>query len=112
EYVFQYLDFIATQPVKRVMLPDTLGILTPWETNQFISKVRSSYPNLHIDFHAHNDYDLGTANILEAVKAGAKGLHLTVNGMGERAGNAPLESAVAVLNDFLPEIDINIKESS
>ncbi len=112
EYVFQYLDFIATQPIKRVMLPDTLGILTPWETTQFIAKIRASYPNLHIDFHAHNDYDLGTANILEAVKAGANGLHLTVNGMGERAGNAPLESAVAVLNDFLPEIDINIRESS
>ncbi|MFD1628567.1 alpha-isopropylmalate synthase regulatory domain-containing protein [Pseudopedobacter beijingensis] len=112
DYVFQYLDFISTQPVKRVMLPDTLGILTPWETNQFISKVRISYPNLHIDFHAHNDYDLATANILEAVKCGVNGLHLTVNGMGERAGNAPIESAVAVIHDFLPEIEINIKESS
>lgn len=112
DYVFQYLDFISTQPVKRVMLPDTLGILTPWETSQFISRVRSSYPNLHIDFHAHNDYDLATANILEAVKCGINGLHLTVNGMGERAGNAPIESAVAVIHDFLPEIEINIKESS
>ena len=112
EYVFQYLDFISTQPVKRVMLPDTLGILTPWESSSFISKVKSAYPDLHIDFHAHNDYDLGTANILEAVKAGVNGLHLTINGMGERAGNAPLESAIAVIHDFLPEIEINVKESS
>jgi D-citramalate synthase len=48
---------------------------------------------------------------MEAIKAGIKGLHVTVNGM-ERAGNAPLESTVAVINDFLPEIKINVKESS
>lgn len=112
EYVFQYLDFISKQPVKRVMLPDTLGVLTPWETREFITKVRTAYPDLHIDFHAHNDYDLATANILEAVKAGVNGLHLTINGMGERAGNAPIESAVAVINDFLEEVTIQVKESS
>ncbi|MXV50750.1 2-isopropylmalate synthase [Pedobacter sp. HMF7647] len=112
EYVLQYLDFLATQPIKRVLLPDTLGILTPSETFDFISLLRSKYPKLHFDFHAHNDYDLGTANVLEAVKAGANGLHLTVNGMGERAGNAPLASAVAVINDFLPEVEINLIESS
>ena len=49
---------------------------------------------------------------MEAVKAGVNGLHLTVNGMGERAGNAPLASVVAVINDFLPEINININEDS
>ena len=49
---------------------------------------------------------------MEALKAGCHGLHLTVNGMGERAGNAPMSSVVAVINDFLPEIKINIKESS
>ena len=49
---------------------------------------------------------------MEALKAGVHGLHLTVNGMGERAGNAPLASAVAVINDFLPEIKIGVKESS
>jgi D-citramalate synthase len=49
---------------------------------------------------------------MEAIKAGIQGLHVTVNGMGERAGNAPLESTVAVINDFMPEIAINVKESS
>jgi len=49
---------------------------------------------------------------MEAVKAGCHGLHLTVNGMGERAGNAPMASAVAVINDFLPEITIGVNESS
>jgi D-citramalate synthase len=112
EYVYQYLDFLTTQPVKRILLPDTLGILTPAETEKYLSLLIAKYPNTHFDFHAHNDYDLGTANVLEAVKAGIHGLHLTVNGMGERAGNAALASAVAVIKDFAPEVRINLKESS
>ncbi len=112
EYVLQYLDFLQDQPIKRVLLPDTLGVLIPSETFIYIDELVKRYPKLHFDFHAHNDYDLGTANVLEAVKAGAHGLHLTVNGMGERAGNAPLASAIAVLNDFMPEIKTNIAEKS
>ncbi|MGN6494991.1 MAG: alpha-isopropylmalate synthase regulatory domain-containing protein [Agriterribacter sp.] len=112
EYVFQYLDFLATQPVKRVMLPDTLGILIPSEVYEFVSAIVQRYPTIHFDFHGHNDYDLGTANVLEAVRAGAHGLHLTVNGMGERAGNAPLASAIAVLNDFMPAAKTSVAEKS
>lgn len=112
DYVFQYLDFITQQPIKRVLLPDTLGVLTPAETFSFLSQIKTKYPHTHFDFHAHNDYDLGTANILEAVKAGIDGLHLTVNGMGERAGNAPMASAVAVINDFLPDVEIGLRESA
>jgi D-citramalate synthase len=112
EYVLQFLDFLITQHIKRVLLPDTLGILTPAETTEFISDLLKRYPNTHFDFHAHNDYDLGTANVLEAVKAGINGLHLTVNGMGERAGNAALASAIAVIKDFVPEVDISVRESS
>jgi D-citramalate synthase len=112
EYVFQYLDFLSTQPIKRILLPDTLGILTPSETFEYISSIVQRYPEIHFDFHAHNDYDLSIANILEAVKAGAKGLHLTVNGMGERAGNAPLASAVAVLNDFVKDVKTSVIEKS
>jgi D-citramalate synthase len=112
EYVYQLLDFLVSQPVKRILLPDTLGILTPAETAKFLTALLTKYPDTHFDFHAHNDYDLGTANVLEAVKAGISGLHLTVNGMGERAGNAAMASAVAVINDFAPEVEIGIRESS
>lgn len=94
------------------MLPDTLGILTPDEVYQFISAIVQRYPKTHFDFHGHNDYDLGTANVLEALRAGAHGLHLTVNGMGERAGNAPLASAIAVMHDFLPNIKSSVVEKS
>lgn len=112
EYVFQYLDFLQTQPIKRIMLPDTLGVLIPSEVFEFVSEIVQRYPNSHFDFHAHNDYDLGTANVLEAIKAGAHGIHLTINGMGERAGNAPLASAIAVLNDFMPGVKTSIAEKS
>jgi len=112
EYVFQYLDFLSNQPVKRIMLPDTLGVLTPNETFEFIKQIKIRYPKIHFDFHAHNDYDLANANILEGIKAGADGLHLTVNGMGERAGNASMASAVAAINDFMPKFEININEEA
>ncbi|MBT8298158.1 MAG: 2-isopropylmalate synthase [Maribacter sp.] len=112
DYVFQYLDFLTKQPIERILLPDTLGILTYSETFNFISDIIARYPDTHFDFHGHNDYDLGVANVMEAVKAGCHGLHLTVNGMGERAGNAPMASAVAVINDFLPEVGISVNESS
>ena len=112
EYVFEFLEFLATQPIKRIMLPDTLGVLTPSESFDFVSEIRKKYPTLHFDFHAHNDYDLSVANVLEALKAGADGLHLTVNGMGERAGNAPMASVVAVINDYLPTMEVGINEKA
>ncbi|NKI25172.1 2-isopropylmalate synthase [Arenibacter sp. 6A1] len=111
-YVFEFLDFLSKQPIKRVLLPDTLGILTHSETFDYISEIVQRYPNLHLDFHAHNDYDLSVSNIMEAVKAGCHGLHLTVNGMGERAGNAPMASAVAVLNDFFTDVEVGVNETS
>ncbi|MCH1433065.1 MAG: 2-isopropylmalate synthase [Flavobacteriaceae bacterium] len=112
DYVFKYLDFLATQPIERILLPDTLGVLTPEKTAEYLNKIIKRYPNILFDFHGHNDYDLSVANAMEAVKAGVNGLHLTVNGMGERAGNAPLASVVAVINDFLPDTAININENA
>lgn len=112
EYVFDFLSFLATQDVKRVLLPDTLGILTPKESFSFVEQLRDVYPTMHFDFHAHNDYDLSVANVMEAIDAGVNGLHLTINGMGERAGNAPLASVIAVINDFMPEIEVSVDESS
>ncbi len=112
EYVFQFLDFLSTQNVKRILLPDTLGVLTHEEAFNFLDEILKRFPDQHFDFHGHNDYDLSVANVMEALKAGCHGLHLTVNGMGERAGNAPLASVVAVINDFMPHIEIGVDESA
>lgn len=112
DYVLDYLDFLTQQPVKRIMLPDTLGVLTPKEASDFVGQIIGRYPNTHFDFHGHNDYDLSVANVMMALEAGCHGLHLTVNGMGERAGNAPLASTVAVIRDFMPEVEIAVDESA
>ncbi|MEO0570958.1 MAG: alpha-isopropylmalate synthase regulatory domain-containing protein [Bacteroidota bacterium] len=112
DYVFRFLDFLTLLPVRRILLPDTLGVLKHSEAFDYLDKIIKRYPNIHFDFHGHNDYDLGVANVMEAVKAGCKGLHLTVNGMGERAGNAPLASTIAVINDFLPEVQTQVVESA
>lgn len=112
DYVFDYLDFLVQQPVKRILLPDTLGVLTPAETYNFLHEIVQRYPKTHFDFHGHNDYDLSIANVMEAIRAGVHGIHLTVNGMGERTGNAPLASAVAVINDFIKDVKISVEEKS
>jgi D-citramalate synthase len=76
DYVFQFLDF-STQPVKEYY--DTWCPYS--QTFAFISEITSKYPNIHFDFHAHNDYDLSIANVI-SYKSRYKGLHVTVNGMG------------------------------
>ena len=99
EYVYQMMDALSIAEVKRFMLPDTLGIMNPLQVIEYFRKMLKRYPHLHFDFHAHNDYDLAVSNSLAAVLSGAKGLHVTVNGLGERCGNAPLSSVQVILKD-------------
>jgi D-citramalate synthase len=101
EYVYYMVDSLKDARIERFMLPDTLGILNPDQTFDFCKKMSDRYPSLHFDFHPHNDYDLAVANIFSAVKAGMKGVHTTINGLGERAGNAPLSSVIGILHDQL-----------
>lgn len=110
DYVFYMLDSLKDERIARFMLPDTLGILDPDQTFLFCKKIIDRYPpSLHFDFHSHNDYDLSVANVFSSVKAGIKGVHTTLNGLGERAGNAPLASVVSVLHDHL-HAETNIDE--
>ena len=110
DYVFGFIDALKDSGVKRFMLPDTLGILNPQLTAAFVQQMVSRYPDLHFDFHAHNDYDLATSNVLAAVSNGARGVHTSLNGLGERAGNAPLSSIQAILKDHLHAVT-NINEA-
>lgn len=101
DYVFLLVDALKELPIRRFMLPDTLGILNPADTYEFCKLMLERYPDLHFDFHAHNDYDLAVANVYSAVRAGIHAVHTTINGLGERAGNAPLSSVIAVIKDHL-----------
>ena len=98
-YVYQLMDALCDIGIRRFMLPDTLGIMNPLQCIEYFRKMLKRYPDTHFDFHAHNDYDLAVSNSLAAVLSGAKGLHVTVNGLGERCGNAPLSSVQVILKD-------------
>lgn len=110
DYVFQLMDALKDSGIKRFMLPDTLGILNPLQVLTFMRQMVKKYPGIHFDFHPHNDYDLAVSNVLAAVLGGVKGLHTTINGIGERAGNAPLASVQAILKDHF-NAATNIDES-
>jgi len=101
DYVFYLIGELVKLKPERIMLADTLGILTPDQTLRFCDEVLKEFKGVHFDFHGHNDYDLGVANAYSAVVAGINGLHVTVNGLGERAGNVPLSSVIGILNDHL-----------
>ena len=101
EYVFQIIEELSTTSIKRFMLPDTLGILFPKETYTFCRCIKEKFPQLHFDFHAHNDYDMAVANSTAAITSGFSGVHTSINGLGERAGNTSLSSIVPCIHDHL-----------
>ena len=108
-YVYQLMDALCDIGIRRFMLPDTLGIMNPLQCIEYFRKMLKRYADTHFDFHAHNDYDLAVSNSLAAVLSGAKGLHVTVNGLGERCGNAPLSSVQVILKDHF-NARTNIRE--
>ncbi len=110
DYVHFMIQNLKDENIERIMLPDTLGILDPDETYEFCREILETYPGVEFDFHAHNDYDLAIANVFHAIKAGVRCVHTTVNGLGERAGNAPLSSVIATIKDHL-KMKTNVVES-
>ena len=87
--------------VHRFRLADTVGLWDPLQTHRILSSLRSSMPNLPLGFHGHNDLGMATANTLAAFEAGVQSADVTVNGLGERAGNAPLEEVVMAMHTCL-----------
>jgi len=110
DYVHFMVNNLKDEQVERIMLPDTLGILDPDETYDYCREMIETYPDVDFDFHAHNDYDLAIANVFHAIKAGIRCVHTTVNGLGERAGNAPLSSVIATIKDHL-NMKTNVNEA-
>ena len=93
EFVSTARAFGAT----RVRLADTVGILNPISTFELVSAIRSVETEIALEIHAHNDLGMATANTLAAYMAGANCLSTTINGLGERAGNAPMEEVAMAL---------------
>lgn len=81
----------------RLRLADTVGVWNPFQVDAMVSSLRTMVPGLSLGFHAHNDLGMATANTLAALMAGANSADVTVNGLGERAGNATLDEVVMAL---------------
>ncbi len=101
EFLYQVLEAAITAGATTVNIPDTVGYTTPAEFGGLIKGIKENVPNIDqaiISVHGHNDLGLAVANFLEAVKNGARQLECTINGIGERAGNAALEELVMALH--------------
>ena len=82
----------------RLRIADTVGVAHPGSVTALIGKIRQAAPHLPIEFHAHNDLGMASANALTALESGARAVSVTVNGLGERAGNAALEQIAMALS--------------
>ena len=101
EFLYQVLEAAIAAGASTVNIPDTVGYLTPSEFGALIKGIKDNVPNIDqaiISVHGHNDLGLAVANFLEAAKNGARQMECTINGIGERAGNAALEELVMALH--------------
>lgn len=118
DFLFRMVEMAIQEGARTINIPDTVGYSYPQEVYSLITDIRNNVPNINkaiIATHCHNDLGLATANSLSAVLAGARQVHCTINGIGERAGNASLEEVVMamktrkdVFGDFYTSI--NTKE--
>jgi D-citramalate synthase len=99
DYVYDLVEGLRGTGIAHVMLPDTLGVMSPEEVGAGMADMISRFPDLTFDFHPHNDYGLATANAMAAVRAGVRDIHCTINCLGERAGNVALSEVAVVLRD-------------
>jgi homocitrate synthase NifV len=96
DFLLRVVETAQAAGARRFRFADTLGVLDPFMTFSRIVRLRQAC-DLEIEMHAHDDLGMATANSVAAVLAGATHVSTTVNGLGERAGNAPLEEVVAAL---------------
>ncbi|MDI3533861.1 MAG: 2-isopropylmalate synthase [Thermosediminibacterales bacterium] len=100
EFLYRVFEEAIKAGAEVINIPDTVGYATPWEFGKLIKNIRENVPNIDkavISVHCHNDLGLAVANTLAAIKNGAQQVECTINGLGERAGNAALEEIVMAL---------------
>lgn len=100
EFLFRILEAVIDAGARTVNIPDTVGYSMPGEYGSLIAAIKNTVPNIHkavISTHCHDDLGVAVANSLEAVLKGARQVECTVNGIGERAGNASMEEVVMAI---------------
>ena len=107
DFLIRFLEAAQANGVYRVRIADTVGLASPSSVSTLIRHVIQKVPNLLYEFHGHNDLGMATANALTAAESGAQALSTTLNGLGERAGNAPTEEVVAAIR-FASSLSCNV----
>ena len=108
DYMYKSVELAISCGAKTINIPDTVGYTTPSEFTEIITSLKNKVPNIDkaiLSVHCHNDLGLAVANSLAGVQAGARQVECTINGLGERAGNAALEEIVMAIktrDDLLP----------
>jgi homocitrate synthase NifV len=97
DLLFPLIENAVSLGVNRIRLADTVGIMTPLKIKEQFEFYSNLYPQVEFEFHGHNDLGMATANTLTALECGATCASATVNGLGERAGNAALEEVAAAM---------------
>ncbi|MDX8341301.1 homocitrate synthase [Draconibacterium sp. IB214405] len=97
DFLKEYIYLTTLYGAKRVRIADTVGILNPLSTQNLFKRLSSDFADVDFEFHGHNDLGMATANHVVALQSGAQSVSLTVNGLGERAGNACLEEVAFAL---------------
>ncbi|WP_265822399.1 2-isopropylmalate synthase [Geovibrio ferrireducens] len=117
DFLCQMVEAVIAAGASTVNLPDTVGYTVPFEYERIISTIMNKVPNIdkaRISVHCHNDLGLASANSLAAIRAGATQVECTINGIGERAGNAAFEEVIMALNVrkdlFDVETNVNTRE--
>ena len=97
EFLHEYIHLSTFYGAKRVRIADTVGILHPLSVQDLFKRLKNTFPEIDFEFHGHNDLGMATANHVVALQSGAQSVSVTVNGLGERAGNACLEEVAFAL---------------
>lgn len=111
EFLDEFIAACVAESVDRVRIADTVGILNPFSTAKLFSEITQKFPLTNFEFHGHNDLGMATANSVSAILSGAQSVSATINGLGERAGNACIEEIAAALKVSANiNAGINLKE--
>jgi len=97
DFLFDFIAACLAEGVDRIRLADTVGILNPFSVAELFTSVTNRFPFVDFEFHGHNDLGMATANSVSAFLSGAKSVSATINGLGERAGNACLEELAVAM---------------
>ncbi len=109
DFILEVCEAIVKEGVRFVTLCDTVGFALPWEFGKLVADVRHEFPGVRISAHCHDDLGMAVSNALEGLRNGAERVDTCINGLGERAGNAPTEDVVMAIRTRSADLGMDVK---